>query len=83
MTRLKLEDLADEKPVRLTLEMSARLHRELLAYATALNGGDSKGAPTPERLIPPMIERFIQSDRAFGRSRRASAGALQSPGGTD
>ena len=51
MTRLKLEDLADEKPVRLTIEVSARLHRELLAYAIALNGGDTKGAPTPERLI--------------------------------
>jgi hypothetical protein len=27
MTRLKLTDLADEKPVRLTLELPARLHR--------------------------------------------------------
>ena len=41
MTRLKLADLADEKPVRLTVEVSARLHRELLAYATVLNGGDT------------------------------------------
>ncbi|OZA55840.1 MAG: hypothetical protein B7X78_10365, partial [Sphingomonadales bacterium 39-62-4] len=52
MTRLKLADLADEKPVRLTVEVSARLHRDLTAYAAALNGGDAKGAPTPERLIP-------------------------------
>jgi hypothetical protein len=29
MTRLKLADLADEKPVRLTVEVSARLHREM------------------------------------------------------
>jgi hypothetical protein len=70
MTRLKLEDLADEKPVRLSVEMSARLHRELLAYATALNGGDAKGAPTPERLIPPMIERFISTDRSYAKTRR-------------
>jgi hypothetical protein len=72
MTRLKLEDLADEKPVRLSVEMSARLHRELLAYATALNGGDAKGAPTPERLIPPMIERFIATDRSYAKSRRTA-----------
>jgi hypothetical protein len=72
MTRLKLEDLADEKPVRLTLEVSARLHRELLAYATALNGGDSKGAPTPERLIPPMIARFIATDRSYAKLRRTA-----------
>jgi hypothetical protein len=72
MTRLKLEDLADEKPVRLTVEVSARLHRELLAYATALNGSDAKGAPTPERLIPPMIERFIATDRSYAKSRRTT-----------
>ncbi|TXG84173.1 MAG: DUF2274 domain-containing protein [Sphingomonadales bacterium] len=72
MTRLKLEDLADEKPVRLTVEVSARLHREMVAYATTLNGGDAKGAPTPERLIPPMIERFIATDRSYAKTRRAA-----------
>lgn len=71
MTRLKLADLADEKPVRLTVEVSARLHRELLAYAAVLNGGDAKGAPTPERIIPPMIERFIATDRSYAKSRRS------------
>mgnify|MGYP000405353725 CR=1 FL=1 len=70
MTRLKLTDLADEKPIRLTVELSARLHRELLAYAVALNGGEAKGAPTPQRLISPMIERFIATDRGFSKIRR-------------
>lgn len=70
MTRLKLSDLADEKPVRLSVEVSARLHREMLAYGAALNGGDAKGAPPPERLIPPMIERFIASDRSYAKTRR-------------
>lgn len=72
MTRLKLADLADEKPVRLTVEVSARLHRELLAYGAVLNDGEAKGAPAPERLIPPMIERFISSDRSFTKTRRAA-----------
>jgi hypothetical protein len=72
MTRLKLADLADEKPVRLTVEVSARLHRDLVAYAAALNGGDAKGAPAPERLIPPMIERFIATDRSFAKTRRSA-----------
>ena len=72
MTRLKLADLADEKPVRLTVEVSARLHRDLLAYTVALNGGVTKGAPTPERLIPPMIERLISTDRSFAKSRRSA-----------
>lgn len=72
MTRLKIEDLADEKPVRLTLELSARLHRDLAAYAIAVNGGEPKGAPTPERLVPAMIERFIATDRSFAKARKAN-----------
>lgn len=71
MTRLSLADLADEKPVRLSVELSARLHRELVAYAIALNDGETKNAPAPERLIPPMIERFIATDRSFSKARRA------------
>lgn len=71
MTRLKLADLADEKPVRLTLEISARLHRDLKAYALAVNGGDPKGAPTVERLIPPMLERFVTTDRGFLKARKS------------
>lgn len=70
MTRLKLADLADEKPVRMTVEMTARLHRELLGYAIAINGGEAKGAPTPEKLVPPMIERFIATDRSYAKVRR-------------
>jgi hypothetical protein len=71
MTRLKLADLAVEKPVRLTIELSARLHRDLTAYALAINGGDAKGAPTVERLVPPMLERFIATDRAFAKVRKS------------
>ena len=71
MTRLKLADLADEKPVRLTIELSARLHRDLTAYALAINGGDAKGAPIVERLVPPMLERFIATDRAFAKVRKS------------
>jgi hypothetical protein len=72
VTRLKLADLADEKPVRVTVELSARLHRELIAYAAAINGGDTKGAPTVERIVPPMLERFVSSDRGFAKVRKGS-----------
>jgi hypothetical protein len=69
MTRLKLSDLTDEKPVRLTIELPTRLHRELTAYAVALNDGEPNGAPPPERLVPPMIAKFIASDRGYTKMR--------------
>jgi hypothetical protein len=75
MTRLKLADLADEKPVRVTIELNARLHRELAAYAVAVNEGEAKGAPAPERLIPAMIERFIATDRGFTKTRKSAQSA--------
>ena len=71
MTRLKLADLADEKPVRVTVELSARLRRELIAYAIAINGGEAKNAPAIERIVPPMLERFIGADRDFAKARRS------------
>ncbi|WP_298166265.1 DUF2274 domain-containing protein [Novosphingobium sp.] len=70
MTRLS--DLTDEKPLRITVELPARLHRELLAYAVAMNDGEANGAPPPERLIPPMIERFIATDRSYSKRRHAA-----------
>ena len=73
MTRLKLSDLADEKPIRLTVNISSRLHRDLLSYAIALNNGEPKGAPAAARLIPAMIEKFIATDRSFAKTKRAQS----------
>lgn len=70
MTRLKLSDIADEKPVRVTLDLPARLHRELVAYGIAVNGGEAEGAPAADKLMIPMIERFIATDRGFAKVRR-------------
>lgn len=36
MTRLKLSNLADDKAVKITLCMPAKLYRDLMAYAIAL-----------------------------------------------
>jgi hypothetical protein len=71
MTKLRLGPIADEKPVKLTVEISAALMRELSDYARVharLTGLEM--ALTPERLIPPMLERFIASDREFSKQRR-------------
>jgi hypothetical protein len=71
MTRLKLSDITDETPVKLTIEISARLHGELQQYGLVLNGGVQDGAPQPSAIIAPMIERFIAGDREFAKARRS------------
>lgn len=70
MTKLKLTDLAEDKPVRLTIELPAAIHRNLVAYAAILGGASDKSAIAPEKLIAPMIARFMATDRAFGKARR-------------
>lgn len=73
MTKLKLGQLADDRPVKLTLELPATVHRDLIAYAAALaveTGGD---AVSPEKLIAPMLVRFMASDRGFSRRRGGKA----------
>ena len=36
MTKLKLGPLADDRPVKLSVELPAAVHRDLVAYAAAL-----------------------------------------------
>lgn len=69
MTKLKLGPLADDRPVKLSVELPAPVHRNLVAYAAAL-AAESGGPPVkPERLVAPMLERFMATDRAFRRHR--------------
>lgn len=69
MTRLKLGPIADEKPVRLTLELPASLHADLQLYGRLITEG---GTPIePAKLIVPMVQRFIATDRGFAKARRA------------
>jgi hypothetical protein len=37
MTKLKLDALTDDKPVKVTIEFPAAVHRDLVAYAAYLN----------------------------------------------
>lgn len=72
MVKLKLGPLVDDKPVKVTVELPASVHRDLIAYAELL--GRDNGGPTtdPVRLIVPMLERFIATDRGFSKARRVA-----------
>lgn len=70
MTKLKLGVLADDRPVKLTVELPAAVHRDLLSYADILARETGQQAPEPAKLIAPMLTRFMATDRAFAKARR-------------
>lgn len=72
MTKLKLGPIADDKPIKATVELPAPLHRDLAAYAEVLARETGGPAADPIKLIVPMLERFIATDRGFAKARRTT-----------
>lgn len=73
MAKLKLGPLPDDKPVKVTVELPASLHRDLVAYAAILARQSGQPDIKPSRLIVPMLERFIATDREFSKAKRNNA----------
>ena len=78
MTRLKLGPLVDETPVKLTIELPASVHRDLIAYADLL-GRETGKTIEPARIVAPMLARFMATDRGFATLRRAPAKTSRRP----
>lgn len=70
MAKLKLAGILASKPVKVTVELPAHVHRDLLAYAELLARETGQQIADPSTLIAPMVQRFIQTDRGFARARR-------------
>ena len=70
MAKLKLGAIIDQKPVKLTVELPAAVHRDLLAYAKALARETGHPTADPLKLVAPMLARFMATDRAFAKARR-------------
>jgi hypothetical protein len=68
MEKLKLS-VPDDKPVKLSVELPAAIHRDLVAYAEVL-GRMSGQSVEPAKLVAPMLARFMSTDRGFLRARR-------------
>jgi hypothetical protein len=77
MTKLKLGAIENDKPVKLTIELPAAVHRSLVAYADAL-GRQTGQQLEPTKLVAPMLERFMSTDRAFARLQRDNQATGQS-----
>ena len=67
---LRLQQLPDRTPVRMSLMVDPDLASALRDYAEIY--GQTYGMPEkPETLIPAMLESFLGSDAGFKRARRA------------
>lgn len=81
MTKLKLGVIPDDKPVKVTVDLPAELHRDLVAYADLL-GRETGQSHEPVKLIAPMLACFMATDRGFAKARkeRRSASPRSVPG---
>lgn len=71
MSKLKLGPIEDDTPVKLTVELPAAVHRDLLDYGKLLAAETGSKAADPAKLIVPMVARFMESDRGFTRGRNS------------
>ncbi len=78
MAKLKLGIVLDDHPVKLTLELSAATHRDLIRYGQLLAEETGQKPVETVKLIEPMLIRFIATDRAFTRLKKQKFLADQS-----
>jgi len=70
--QLEPEGLRFDKPVKLTIELPATVHRDLLAYADVLARETGQPIVDPSKLVAPMLARFMATDRGFVKGRRVN-----------
>ena len=60
-------------PVKLTVELPAAVHRDLVAYAEILAQTSGQAMPPdPGKLIAPMLQRFMATDKGFTKEKRTT-----------
>jgi hypothetical protein len=69
MTKQKLTAVPDDKPMKISIELPAAIHRDLALYADALAKEAGQTAVEPAKLVAPMIARFMAPDRAFAKAK--------------
>jgi len=58
----------------LTVELPADVHRDLCDYAAVL-GHQTGQDLEPTRLVAPMLDRFMSTDRGFAAARKTGSRA--------
>lgn len=70
MPELRLKALIDDKPVKMQVELPASVHRDLEVYAKIMSGEGGDNV-SPQRLVAPMLAKFMASDRGFAKAKKA------------
>ena len=66
MVKLRIGPLPDDRPVKRSITFTAAQDALIRDYAAAIAAQDGLAdAPTVEKLVPIIVERFITTDRAF------------------
>ena len=71
MPDLKLAKLPDRTPIKLAITITPDLNQGLQEYAALYASAYGCEAPVTD-LVPAMLSAFLESDRAFARSRSIS-----------
>ncbi len=71
MADLKLPQLPDRNPVKLSISVMPDLHQALNDYAALYASSYGREEPIAE-LIPAMLSAFLESDRGFIKARAAT-----------
>lgn len=79
MSKLKIRSLPDDRPIKLTVELPAEVHRDLIVYAELFTQEGGQPITNPTKLIAPMLKRFMATDRAFRASRKTAETKQKSP----
>jgi hypothetical protein len=75
MSGLKLGPIVEERPVKMTIDLPAPVHRDLIAYGEALARETGEPVPIePSKLVAPMLARFMATDRGFKKGRGSQGG---------
>jgi len=82
MGKLKLGPLEDDKPVKISVELPAALHRDLLAYAEIL-GRENGQAVEPARRYDPGVKPVVRPLSCQDRGLLGRAEPSLRHGGTD
>lgn len=71
MAELKLPQLPDRTPIKISISLMPDLHQALADYAALYSKTYGRDESVAE-LIPAILAAFLESDRTFTRARAAA-----------